>query len=174
MNQYFKKNVHHIIEVEQGFTDDRDDHGNWTGGEIGAGKLNGTKYGISAAAFPHIDIKKLSKSDAVSLYYKHYWIRSQCPDLPQYIQLIHFDAAVNHGVSRANKLLQKAINGNADDGISVDGKIGQQTLKYVCDASAGDYIAQRALFYSKIVKNDSRKMKYLIGWMNRLVKISKF
>lgn len=168
MNKFYLKNVDHVIDVEQGFTDDPDDHGNWTGGKIGVGKLNGTKYGISAAAYPGMNIKKLTKNDAVSIYYKDYWIKSKCPDLPQYLQLIHFDAAVNHGVIGANKLLQKAIGG-----IQVDGVIGPVTLKYVCDASAGDYIAQRALFYSKIVKRDHRKMKYLIGWMNRLVTISK-
>ena len=45
-----------LLGNEGGFDDDARDRGNWTGGRIGVGELKGTKYGVSAAAFPDLDI----------------------------------------------------------------------------------------------------------------------
>ena len=41
------------LGCEGGFTVNPRDRGNWTGGEIGVGKFNGTNFGLSAAAYPH-------------------------------------------------------------------------------------------------------------------------
>ena len=49
-----------LIGNEGEFDDSPKDRGNWTGGAIGVGELRGTKYGISAAAFPTLDIKAIT------------------------------------------------------------------------------------------------------------------
>ena len=48
-----------LMVSEGGFTNDPNDRGNWTSGKIGVGELKGTKYGISAMAYPLEDIKNI-------------------------------------------------------------------------------------------------------------------
>ena len=52
------------LRSEGGFTDNRADPGNWTGGQVGAGELRGTNFGISAAAYPQLDIANLTAAMA--------------------------------------------------------------------------------------------------------------
>jgi len=92
---------------------DPDDPGNWTGGKVGSGELWGTKYGISAAAFPDIDIQRLNLPRAIALYREHYWIpcgaeriAGDAPDLACRL----FDLAVNCGTGTAGRMLQRAVN----------------------------------------------------------------
>ena len=47
---------------------DPKDSGNWTGGKIGLGKLKGSKYGISAASYPMVDIANLTLEGAKAIY----------------------------------------------------------------------------------------------------------
>ncbi len=110
----FEKFVKEILIHEGGYVNDPTDRG----GE--------TKYGIAKRSYPKLDIKNLTLSQASEIYYRDYWVKASCNHLPDHLQLIHFDSAVNHGVSRANKLLQKAIGD-----ITVDGVIGRQTLSKV-------------------------------------------
>src|SRR5690554_3598272 len=53
-----------LIGHEGKFTDVRGDRGNWTSGRVGAGELKGTKYGISAMSYPHLDIKAITLEQA--------------------------------------------------------------------------------------------------------------
>jgi lysozyme family protein len=86
---------------EGGYTADPNDIGNWTGGEVGAGELKGTKWGISAASFPHLDIKNLTVTEAASIYEERYWEAISGDKRPFPEALVVFDFAVNSGVSRA-------------------------------------------------------------------------
>ena len=64
--------------------------------------------------------------DAVApLYRKRYWDAVRGDDLPSGVDLVVFDCAVNSGVGRASKFLQKAV------GVADDGKIGPATLRAV-------------------------------------------
>lgn len=103
-----------LIGHEGKFTDDPKDKGNWTGGVVERGELKGTKYGISAAAYPHLDIRNLTLSQAKDIYLHDYWniIGNAHPAVK--FQL--FDAAVNHGHGNAIRMLQRAV-GVADDGL---------------------------------------------------------
>jgi lysozyme family protein len=51
------------------------DPGNWTDGAVGAGICRGTKFGISAAAYPDLDIANLTLDAAKALYQRDYWQR---------------------------------------------------------------------------------------------------
>ena len=155
----FLKYVDYLFIIEGGYANDPTDRG----GE--------TKYGISKKAFPDVDIKNLTPDKARDLYYKHYWIAGRCGDLPKYLQYIHFDSCVNHGVDRANILLQKGIGA---DFVKIDGVFGQKTFENCHRCSLADYVAQRALFYAKIVKKDYTQMNKIVGWNNRLVDVAKF
>ncbi|ONG53300.1 hypothetical protein BKE38_12625 [Pseudoroseomonas deserti] len=111
-----------LLEHEGGFTLNRADPGNWTGGKPDKGLLRGTKFGISAASFPTLDIAALTLEDARAIYRRLYWDRVRGDELPPALALLVFDSAVNNGVAAAVKLLQASI------GTPADGLIGPATL----------------------------------------------
>jgi lysozyme family protein len=110
---------------EGGFTQDRTDSGNWTGGEVGLGTCKGTKYGISAAAYPGEDIEHLTIERARELYRRDYWGPAGCDCVPDAMRFDLFDMAVNSGVKAAVRALQKAA-GQTEDGV-----LGPRTLQAV-------------------------------------------
>lgn len=152
----FSNYIEHILNAEGGYVNDPLDNG----GE--------TNFGISKRAYPNLDIKNLTIEQAKDIYHRDYWLKAKCDRLPNELQAIHFDSAVNHGVSRAVKLLQKAIGT-----VKVDGIIGFQTIMNSPKATLGKYTSERALFYAKIVARNPRQLKYLKGWMIRLNKVTR-
>ena len=105
-----------VIGTEGGFDADPRDRGNWTGGQIGVGKLSGTKFGISAAAYPTLNIADLTQADAIGIYRMRYWLPAACDLLPDGLDLVVFDAAVNSGVDRSARWLQRSV-GAQEDGL---------------------------------------------------------
>lgn len=81
-----------------------------------------TNFGISKRAYPLLDIKNLTKKEAVDIYKLHYWDAVKADILPAKLRLIVFDCAVNQGVSRAVRFLQSCVN------VDVDGVLGDETL----------------------------------------------
>jgi lysozyme family protein len=113
------------LAYEGGFTTDRRDPGNWTGGAVGKGTLKGTKYGIAAASYPKLDIAALTIADVRPIYEKNYWRPLSAEALPAGLDLVTFDFGVNSGTARAAKALQTVV------GAAVDGAVGAETLKKV-------------------------------------------
>ena len=112
----------HVLGSEGGFQNDPKDKGNWTGCAVGAGKNNGTNWGISACAYPQLNIRGLTQAQARDIYYKDYWNPVQGDRLPWGVDLCTFDSGVNSGISRGAKWLQRAV------GVPADGRIGDQTI----------------------------------------------
>jgi lysozyme family protein len=117
----FTQSFEIVVGHEGGYTDNPQDRGNWTSGTIGQGELRGTKYGISAAAYPDVDIKSLTLDDSRALYKRDYWDKIEGDSLDPGLALVVFDAAVNNGVGRAVRWLQEAV------GVTADGVIGDVT-----------------------------------------------
>ena len=90
---------------EGGYQDIPNDSGNWTGGKVGVGINKGTKYGISAASYPDLDIKNLTMEQADAIYFRDYWQASGADKLPWPACLLVFDTAVLHGVGTARNWL---------------------------------------------------------------------
>jgi lysozyme family protein len=111
-----------VVGVEQGYTNDPRDSGNWTGGACGAGTCNGTKYGISAASYPHLDIANLTLADAQAIYKRDFWDVLQLDQLDPSLAFQAFDAAVNCGVGTSAKWMQRAAR------VAQDGAIGPASL----------------------------------------------
>jgi lysozyme family protein len=102
----------------------------------GKGDLGGeTKFGISHRAYPTLDIPSLTLEDARAIYLRDYWGPAGCDAVPDGIKADLFDTAVNSGVSRAVKLLQRAV-GEAEDGI-----LGPRTLQSINAMSAPRLVA---------------------------------
>jgi len=155
----FLKAFSNLMGVEGGFTDNPKDDGNWTGGKQGSGVLNGTKYGIAASSYPHLDIPNLTVEQAQEVYYKDFWLTCKADKLPFPIANALFDCAVNSGVRTAVKLLQRAC------GVTEDGIIGPATI----DAASKEdvlvaFMTARAMFYARLAKFEL----FGKGWMKRL------
>lgn len=104
----FDRALAFVLKWEGGYSNDAADPGNWTGGAVDVGQLKGTKNGISAAAYPDLDIPNLSSAQVADIYYRDYWLKSGADKLPGALALIHFDTSVNMGVSRAKTLLTES------------------------------------------------------------------
>lgn len=134
-----------VVGIEGGFSDDPHDPGNYTPD----GRLVGTKYGISARAYPHLDIRSLTLDDARALYRVDYWMAAGCDELPWPLSLFVFDCAVNQGVNAALDLLPLALKGVSPSAAN--------------DWHAARYMALRCKRYSETRNFD----RYGIGWMTR-------
>jgi lysozyme family protein len=116
MNLLFEKCFDRVIGHEGRFQDLPNDRGNWTGGKVGSGTLKGTKFGISAMTYPHEDIEGMTEERAKQIYYKDWWVKLGMDQFKPALSYQMFDAAINHGMSNATKMLQRAV-GVPDDGI---------------------------------------------------------
>ena len=131
------------------FTDYRNDNG----GE--------TRYGISKASYPNLDIANLTSDQAKAIYATDYWLKGNCAKLKTELQYVHFDSAVNMGVVTAIKLLQRAAN------ILDDGIFGSQTLVQSDNVSIEAYLLQREWDDDSIVVHRQSQIVFLGGWENR-------
>jgi len=173
----FRSAFEDTVGLEGGFGKDPDDSGNWTGGKIGVGILKGTKYGISAAAYPDLDIENLTIEQAHALYKRDYWDVLKLDSIPnERVQEELFDTGVNMGIGASAKILQRSINflemGNPLD---EDGAIGPKTIeKAVYWCNKDPEALYRALNgfqfirYYEIAVVGSVKEKYARGWMKRI------
>jgi lysozyme family protein len=153
-----------VVGHEGGYSAEAADPGNWTGGRVNVGQLRGTKFGISAGAYPDLDIANLSLADAEAIYRRDYWARVRGDELPPALALLVFDAAVSNGVGAAVRWLQIAA------GTAVDGTLGPATLTAI-GARAGDgaalcaeFQAQRLTFMAGLPTWRS----FGLGWARRL------
>lgn len=111
-----------VVGIEAGYSNDPNDPGNWTRGHAGIGEFKGTKYGISAAAYPNLDIANLTLDGAKGIYASDYWQACACDRMPWPLCLFVFDMAVNQGQPTARVMLQRSL------GVAPDGVIGPVTL----------------------------------------------
>lgn len=152
----FEQAFQFVLSVEGGHVDDPHD----PGGE--------TRYGISQRAYPHLEIATLTPDDARALYRRDYWDKVRGDALPPAIAVAAFDCAVNQGVGRARRLLQRALR------VRVDGRIGLITLAAAShadpDALLTDFLSHRLRAYA-MTRNASR---YMRGWARRVLLLHAF
>jgi len=152
------------LASEGGLSTERTDPGNWTGGKIGKGTLKGTKYGISAAAFPNIDIRNLTLDDVKPIYKAKYWDEIGGDSLPSGFDLATFDYAVNSGPARALRDAQTVI------GAPADGKFGPTTRARAATAGTREIKALCARRLS-FMQSLAIWKTYGKGWSARVAKI---
>jgi len=158
----FKK----LIGNEGGYTNSWSDRGNWTSGIIGIGERKGTKYGISAMSYPHLNIARLTLQEARNIYKTKYWnpLKLYSKDYPEEIKFDMFDTAVNSGVRQAARILQRAV------GTREDGYIGENTLKAVSVYKEDGWhlVARYNGFRLHFLSNISFWKRFSKGWTRRV------
>jgi lysozyme family protein len=149
-----------VINTEGGYTDDPRDPGNWTGGKVNVGECKGTKFGIAAASFPHLDIANLTLEQAEEIYRQEYWENPAGVPKAALYQLL--DAAVNHGTHAADKMLQRAV------GVTDDGVWGPASAKAAEAMDPNDILLRFLSQRLRYMTGCSAWPTYGAGWANRI------
>jgi lysozyme family protein len=161
----FEQAFARIIGNEGGFTNNQADPGNWTGGKPGEGECKGTKFGVSAKAYPDLDIANLTLEDARAIFKRDYWDKISGDRLPPPLALLTADAAYNNGPGRARQWLQMAA------GTKPDGVIGPVTLAALAAGNGVDlcveFMAQRTAFMASLPTWKT----FGLGWSRRLARL---
>ena len=126
----------YVVGEEGKLSLDPNDKGNWTGGKVGVGELRGTKYGVSAAAYPTLDIANLSLSDAQAIAKRDYWDKISGDYLRYGIALCLFDFGYNAGIAEAISCAQTALD------LTRDGVLGPHTLAALKLTTLGGFVSE--------------------------------
>lgn len=128
----FDKLFRFILKHEGGYLSAED--------AIAIGDIGGeTKFGISKRSYPHLDVSTLSLMDAKGIYKKDYWDAAGCNYIPDPLNAVHFDTAVNCGIGKANEFLSK------------------------CNGDSIAYLNMRREFYMSL-----NSPQFIEGWMARV------
>lgn len=169
-----RKAIHHVLQMEGGYVNDPDD----PGGE--------TKYGISSAAYPNVDIKNLTKEKAREIYRRDWWEPLRLDDVHDTDMAAEIlDTAVNmgprpdeqdtdHPFTWAVKFAQMALSALGYR-VNIDGKIGPETVKNLNRVSYTDrdpllkiMNGLQFMRYWKIQEENPEQAKFMRGWMRRI------
>lgn len=175
----FRCSLSFVLANEGGYSNDLHDRGGETNMGITQSTLDRAQLEFSGLPS---SVKDLTRAQAEEIYRVLYWEESKADMMPYPLSTLHFDAAVNHGVGGAAKLLQRTINNYAakagiDARVDVDGAVGAKTLAALCQCLdvAGNvsliceiYCNQREAYYKAIVDNNPSQGVFLKGWLNRL------
>ena len=120
-----------------------------------------TKFGIAKRSYPLVDVANLTRDQAREIYRRDFWGRGRMDEYDPAIAFQVFDAAVNHGIETAIRLLQRAV------GVADDGHVGPVTVAAIKSKSVTDmlmlFIAERIRFWTKL----STWPQFGRGWANR-------
>lgn len=121
-----------------------------------------TKWGISQRSYPDLDIAGLTVQDAEAIYRRDYLAPLRADRFDDGLAYQLLDWAVNSGMTKAVKVLQKIL------GLVPDGVIGPKTLATLAGKSESDLamivIAAR-LKYMASLNNWPENSR---GWTNRM------
>lgn len=143
-----------VLKFEGGYVNDPND----VGGE--------TRWGISKRAFPNLNIRDLTREEAIELYRIFYWDRMQCDSLPPEIRLAVFDCAVNQGLTRATLFLQKSV------GVKADGVLGPRTIEAFRGVPPEVFLANFLNRRFDAYVGNPQWSVYGRGWMKRLFEVT--
>ena len=172
--ELFDKALKYILHFEGVYSNDPDD----PGGE--------TFLGIARNYHPNADVWKIFDSNkqkyiyadlkeiyadfifnyVKEFYYNEFFIPLKMDEIPESVIPIYFDTSINTGISRAKKILQNAV------GAKPDGIIGPNTIKSINETKCiyEKFKLARIEFYTDLVSKNSKYKKYLLGWINRVLK----
>lgn len=165
-----------ILGHEGGLVDDPLDRGGRTNLGVTQGTLNTARRTITG--LPE-RVDDLTRAQALEIYRRLYWNAAKCDDLPEPLDLLAFDAAVNCGVGGAVLQLQRALN-RLGAQLKEDGAIGPLTLDSLRTSWEHDMwrvvsavLVQRVRWHNDIVGRDSTQLRFIHGWLNRVLSISR-
>lgn len=153
----FDESIEIVLKHEGGFIDTAYDAG------------GATKYGISSARYPELDIKNLTLSDAKAIYHRDFWKQFRIDQIKnQAVANLILDIVVLHG--KGVQLIQKALNLSGQK-VAIDNRIGPETIGALNKVNPATFInnavAVRKQYMQSLVDNNPTQAKFLKGWFKR-------
>lgn len=146
----FQTAIERVLGHEGGYTEGKGD----PGGE--------TNWGISKRSYPKLNIKTLTRQEAIAIYERDFWKKARCDLLPDSVAYQAMDFAVNSGIVPATMALQRAA------GAVPDGVIGPVTLARIKAISAHDLVVR---FIAERIEWMTDAKNWPVagrGWMKRM------
>ncbi len=134
-----------------------------------------TNFGISHRDYPDLNLRDLTRDEAIAIYFRDFWSTERYSALPEQIAQKVFDLSINMGPAHAVRCMQQALRA-CGDRISEDGVLGDATIAAAARADGAALLAalrsEAAGYYRVTVQrsetdrhgNDSG---FLAGWLNR-------
>lgn len=126
-----------------------------------------THWGISKRSYPDLDIKNLSREQAISIYRRDYWDALHLDQLPPPLATMLFEGAVNQGAPTARGFirdLQRMVR------VNPDGIIGPATAS-ACAAHPVARLLRRICVVRAIRYTEAANFQTYGGaWIDRLFK----
>lgn len=164
------KKCHDVVAVfEGGNVDHPDDPGGRTSRGVTQGVYD--RYRRSRRQ-PTQDVYKMTEAELEHIYTEGYWRPVQGEYLPAGVDLAAYDAAVNSGVARASKWLQRAVNSaNGRAMVVVDGKIGGQTIGATSVTAPAAVVQEICRARSEFVEGLRTFRVFGRGWSRRIAAV---
>lgn len=170
MTQDFSKAVEETLVHEGILSDVLEDRGGLT------------KYGISQKSYPRLDIKSLTKKEALDIYYNDFWnhkkLNIKALPVSFYVKREIFDTAVNAGTYREGVIFQEALNllnRNEKDfeDLKVDGWLGSATRKSIKNLRYKNNLLKtlnglQFCLYKEIAEKNPMQEVFFNGWLKRV------
>ncbi|MDP1795902.1 MAG: glycosyl hydrolase 108 family protein [Planctomycetaceae bacterium] len=167
----FEDAIQVVLKKEGGYVHDPTD----AGGE--------TNFGISKRRYPEVDIKGLTRAQAMELYRRDFWnpMYEALFYQPLATKLFELTLHLQHGDTRPYyetdmlgiRLLQKGLRRLGDPAVTVDGRFGPQTLQAVkLEAPRAVLCAmqvEQCRHYLAIVDAAVEQGKFFRGWIRRAI-----
>lgn len=125
-----------------------------------------TKFGITRARYPEVDIAGLTKAEALEIYKRDFYDRMNLKGIKNKEAALHIlDMGVNAGPKRAIKLAQGVA------GVAADGIVGPITTEAIngMDDFVRPYMRIRCGYYIGLTERKPTLKVFLRGWINRVI-----
>lgn len=108
------------------------------------------------------ELKAIPANHVSAIYRDRYWKTAACDALPEGLDGVVFDLAVNSGPGRAKKMLQQAA------GVEADGQVGPATLSAIKRLGAKVAITKLCAAREAFYRGLPTFATFGRGWLNRL------
>lgn len=127
MRANFAQSLSLVLQHEGGYVNHPRDPGGATNRGVTQTVYNDWRVG---SGLPERGVRDITDAEVMAIYKKLYWDKVKGDELPVGVDYCVFDFAVNSGVSRSTRYLQRSL------GVVEDGIIGPATLKAAQAAEA--------------------------------------
>lgn len=158
MKENFDKSLALILKHEGLYIDHPQD----PGGATMKGITLATFTEFKGRAMSKEELRAISDADVRAIYKSRYWDAVRADELKPGVDLLAFDMAVNKGVGRAAKLMQRGA------GVTEDGALGPKSMAAINALDAADFIAKVSEARRDFYKSLKTFPTFGKGWLRRV------
>ena len=158
MKENFDKSLALILKHEGLYVDHPQD----PGGATMKGITLATFTEFKGRAMSKEELRAISDADVRAIYKSRYWDAVRADELKPGVDLLAFDMAVNKGVGRAAKLMQRGA------GVTEDGALGPKSMAAINALDARDIIAKVSEARRDFYKSLKTFPTFGKGWLRRV------